>query len=88
MGKRLEGIVAEYIPEDVLSINKKLVISITHQKVFSKSVKSQDKSNFLKDDFKTKEDLLKGLCASCYVPIFSAGFFADPPVVDGEVRYQ
>uniref|UniRef100_A0A0K0DZD2 PNPLA domain-containing protein n=1 Tax=Strongyloides stercoralis TaxID=6248 RepID=A0A0K0DZD2_STRER len=74
MHEKLFRAVDELIPEDVSSLKDKLYISMTNAKT---------NQNILYSNFTTKEQLTNAICASCYIPGWSAHFNAPHPVVDG-----
>lgn len=76
LAERLGTIVNRYLPEDVSHADNRLFISITRQK---------DKSNRLVSHYTNKEYLARCLGASCFIPIYSSGYYAEPPTIDEEV---
>lgn len=76
LAERLGTIVNRYLPEDVSHADNRLYISITKQK---------DKSNRLVSHYPTKEYLAQCLGASCFIPMYSNGYYAEPPKIDDEV---
>ncbi|GMR33155.1 hypothetical protein PMAYCL1PPCAC_03350, partial [Pristionchus mayeri] len=75
LGERLVEIVDKFIPQDVSKANHRLFISLTHHKT---------RENRLVSTYPDREYLIKCLNASCYIPMYSMGLTAPPPVIDGE----
>lgn len=76
LAERLGRIVDRYVPDDVSHANDRLFISITRQK---------DKANRIVSTYPSKEYLTKTLGASCFIPMYSSGYYAEPPRIDDEV---
>ncbi|CEF69740.1 Patatin/Phospholipase A2-related domain and Acyl transferase/acyl hydrolase/lysophospholipase domain-containing protein [Strongyloides ratti] len=74
MHEKLVRAVDEVIPDNVSSLKDRLYISMTNAKT---------NQNILYSNFTTKEQLTAAICASCYIPGWSAHFNAPHPVVDG-----
>jgi hypothetical protein len=78
LSERLGTIVNRYLPDDVTPANNKLFISLTRQK---------DKTNRLISQYPTKDYLARCLGASCFIPMYSSGYYAQPPRIDEEVGF-
>ena len=76
LAERLSTIVGRYLPEDVSAAEGRLFISLTRQR---------DKSNRIVCSFPSRDYLLRCLSASCYIPMYSSGYYAVPPIIDDEV---
>uniref|UniRef100_A0A0N4ZW01 PNPLA domain-containing protein n=1 Tax=Parastrongyloides trichosuri TaxID=131310 RepID=A0A0N4ZW01_PARTI len=72
--EKLVEAVNRIIPEDVSCLKNKLYISMTNAKT---------NQNVLYNYFPTKAQLTAAICASCYIPGWSAHYNAPHPVVDG-----
>ncbi|KAI6179658.1 Patatin-like phospholipase domain-containing protein 4 [Aphelenchoides besseyi] len=75
LSERLGTIVNRYLPEDVRAANNRLFISLTRQK---------NKTNRMVSEYANREYLARCLSASCFIPIYSSGYYAVPPVIDNE----
>jgi len=77
LAERLGTIVNRYLPDDIdiSKADNRLFISITRQK---------DKTNRMVSQFPSKEYLARVLSASCFIPVYSGGYYAAPPIIDGE----
>uniref|UniRef100_A0A0K0FAD1 PNPLA domain-containing protein n=1 Tax=Strongyloides venezuelensis TaxID=75913 RepID=A0A0K0FAD1_STRVS len=72
--EKLVKAVGEVIPSDISCLKDKLYISMTN---------AQTNENILYNNFTTKEQLTAAICASCYIPGWSANISSPHPVVDG-----
>lgn len=77
LAERLSTIVSRYLPEDISKANDRLYISITRQR---------EKTNRIVSQYESKDYLTMCLNASCYIPMYSSGYYAEAPHVDNEVR--
>ncbi|KAI6227259.1 Patatin-like phospholipase domain-containing protein 4 [Aphelenchoides fujianensis] len=75
LSERLASVVNCHLPEDVSGADGRLFISLTRQK---------DKTNRMISKYPSREYLALCLNASCFIPIYSSGYYAVPPVVDDE----
>jgi len=75
LAQRLGTIVNRYLPDDVSKADNRLFISITKQK---------DKTNRVVSQFSSKEYLARVLSASCFIPVYSGGYYGAPPLIDDE----
>ncbi|KAI6204604.1 Patatin-like phospholipase domain-containing protein 4 [Aphelenchoides besseyi] len=88
LSERLFSVVNRHLPDDVSEANDRLFISLTRQK---------DKANLIVSNFPSRvspqfltvfillqEYLALCLNASCFIPIYSSGYYAIPPVIDQE----
>ncbi|MFH4978305.1 hypothetical protein AB6A40_005014 [Gnathostoma spinigerum] len=76
LNERLVRIADRLMPHDLSPANHHLYISLTN---------NDTKENRLVSEFRSREYLIQCLMASCYIPIYSMGFRAEPPVIDNAV---
>jgi hypothetical protein len=75
INERIAGIARQFIQEDISPAQHKLYISLTRHR---------DKMNRIVSTYPDKEYLIKCLLASCFIPIYSMGYYGIPPELDGE----
>ncbi|EYC01717.1 hypothetical protein Y032_0105g3703 [Ancylostoma ceylanicum] len=75
LNERLIKIVDDFLPQDISRAQGKLYISVTRKK---------ERTNRLISHFSSREHLLQCLMASCYIPMYSMGYGAEPPHIDGD----
>ncbi|RCN42332.1 phospholipase, patatin family [Ancylostoma caninum] len=76
LNERLIKIVDDFLPQDISKAQGRLYISVTRRK---------ERTNRLICHFSSREHLLQCLMASCYIPMYSMGYGAEPPHIDGDV---
>ncbi|VDM71328.1 unnamed protein product [Strongylus vulgaris] len=76
LNEKLIKIVDDFLPEDITPAQGRLYVSLTIRK---------ERKNHLVCQFKNREHLLQCLMASCYIPMYSMGYGAEPPIIDGHV---
>ncbi|CAJ0606987.1 unnamed protein product [Cylicocyclus nassatus] len=74
LNERLIKIVDDFLPDDISPAQGRLYISLTNR---------LERKNVLINKFKDKEHLLQCLMASCYIPMYSMGYGAQAPIIDG-----
>ena len=91
--ERIAGLATQFLPEDISPAQNKLYISLTRNRVSLSIAKHyililfQDKMNRIVSTYPNKEYLIKCLLASCYIPIYSLGYYGVAPEIDGEVIF-
>ncbi|KAI6192354.1 Patatin-like phospholipase domain-containing protein 4 [Aphelenchoides bicaudatus] len=75
LAERLGTIVDRYLPTDVSPAKNRLYISITRQK---------DRKNRIVSSYPNRDYLARCLSASCFIPMYSSGYYAAPPRIDDE----
>jgi hypothetical protein len=75
LSERLALIVEDFIPENIEYANDRLHISLTHHKTGA---------NRMISSYPSREYLLQCLMASCYIPVYSMGYYGTPPEIDDE----
>ncbi|KAL6733963.1 hypothetical protein Aduo_004555 [Ancylostoma duodenale] len=75
LNERLIKIVDDFIPQDISKAQGRLYISVTRRK---------ERTNRLISRFSSRDHLLQCLMASCYIPMYSMGYGAEPPHIDGD----
>ncbi|KAH7728958.1 Patatin-like phospholipase family protein [Aphelenchoides avenae] len=75
LNERLALIVDRFLPDDVQYANDRLRISVTNNKT---------RANRMITHYPSREYLRKCLMASCYIPMYSMGYYGVPPELDGE----
>uniref|UniRef100_A0A7E4UR30 PNPLA domain-containing protein n=1 Tax=Panagrellus redivivus TaxID=6233 RepID=A0A7E4UR30_PANRE len=75
LNERLSHIVDNVIPDDLACIQNRLFVSLT---------RSKDKTNRIVSAYPDKIYLQKCLLASCFIPMYSMGYGAIPPEIDGD----
>uniref|UniRef100_A0A0K0CSU4 PNPLA domain-containing protein n=1 Tax=Angiostrongylus cantonensis TaxID=6313 RepID=A0A0K0CSU4_ANGCA len=68
-------IVQGFLPQDISPAQGRLFISVT---------KREERTNRLISQFSSRDDLLKCLMASCFIPLYSMGYGAEPPIIDDQ----
>ncbi|KAJ1365924.1 hypothetical protein KIN20_026406 [Parelaphostrongylus tenuis] len=74
LNDKLLKIVEDFLPQDISPAQGRLFISVTRR---------ADGTNKLISQFSSREELLRCLMASCYIPLYSRGY-GEPPVIDGD----
>ncbi|VDM56407.1 unnamed protein product [Angiostrongylus costaricensis] len=69
------AIVQGFLPQDISPAQGRLFISVT---------KREERTNRLISQFSSRDDLLKCLMASCFIPLYSMGYGTEPPIIDGQ----
>ncbi|KAK5974855.1 Patatin like phospholipase domain containing 4 [Trichostrongylus colubriformis] len=75
LNERLIRIVDDFLPHDISPAQGRLYVSLTLRK---------ERVNKLVCNFSSREHLIHCLMASCYIPMYSMGYGAQPPIIDGE----
>jgi predicted acylesterase/phospholipase RssA len=75
INERIANIARKFVPDDISPAQNKLYISLTRHR---------DKMNRIVSTYPDKEYLIKCLLASCFIPIYSMGYYGVPPELDGE----
>ncbi|KJH44979.1 phospholipase, patatin family [Dictyocaulus viviparus] len=73
LNDKLVKIVQDFLPQDISPAQGRLFISVT---------KKEERTNRLISHFSNKDDLIKCLMASCFIPLY-LGYGSEPPVIDG-----
>ncbi|CAD5231057.1 unnamed protein product [Bursaphelenchus okinawaensis] len=76
LNERLKKIIDEFLPNDLPQPKHSLNVSLTKQ---------TGRTNVIVDRFKDRDHLVQCLLASCYIPMYSMGYYATPPEIDGQL---
>ncbi|CAD5234033.1 unnamed protein product [Bursaphelenchus xylophilus] len=76
LNERLQKIIDKFLPDQLPEPRHKLYVSLTRQ---------SDRSNVIVSDFRDRAHLVQCLLASCYIPMYSMGYYATPPEIDGNL---
>uniref|UniRef100_A0A7I4Y2E7 PNPLA domain-containing protein n=1 Tax=Haemonchus contortus TaxID=6289 RepID=A0A7I4Y2E7_HAECO len=75
LNEKLIKIVEDFIPNDISPAQGRLYISLTLRK---------ERTNKLICNYSSRNHLIQCLMASCYIPMYSMGYGAEAPVIDGQ----
>lgn len=76
MNQHLHKLIDQFLPKDMVDPKYDLYVSVTRQR---------DRTNHMVGEFTDREFLINSLLASCYIPMYSNGYYAEPPKLNNEV---